>query len=329
MSQSDKIGISVIICCYNSEKRLPETIRHIASQKVESDIPWELIIVNNASTDRTTEIAKKEWAKYSTDCCFCIVDEFTSGLIYARKTGLDNAKYEIVIFCDDDNWFDDNFLENAYTIMTQNPYIGALGGKGVGVFEAEKPDWFDDFETGYAIGVQGCCSGDISKRGYVFGAGLVSRKKILTKVFDDKFEFLLLGRKENILLAGDDSEMCKRILLLGYKLYYNDSLIYMHYLPANRLTWKYKKKMFEGFVLSSSVLCKYDEIIILSQTSSFKIIKSTFFFIIDLIYTIVRRKNRSSLQREIRKNLCFIFSTSRFMNDCSTKEIINYYMSHK
>jgi uncharacterized protein (DUF1919 family) len=40
-------GVSIIICCYNSEKLLPETLKHISMQKVDNDLRWEVIIVNN------------------------------------------------------------------------------------------------------------------------------------------------------------------------------------------------------------------------------------------------------------------------------------------
>jgi len=51
-------GVSVIICCYNSVKRLPVTLAHLKSQVVFGQIPWEVIVIDNASTDRTAEVAK-------------------------------------------------------------------------------------------------------------------------------------------------------------------------------------------------------------------------------------------------------------------------------
>ena len=52
-------GVSVVICCHNSGKRLPETLRHLAAQVVEEGIPWEVVIVDNASTDgSSSEISR-------------------------------------------------------------------------------------------------------------------------------------------------------------------------------------------------------------------------------------------------------------------------------
>ena len=53
-----KNGISVVICTYNGVKRLQPTLEAIFSQEVAPDIPWELIIVDNASTDKTAEFCE-------------------------------------------------------------------------------------------------------------------------------------------------------------------------------------------------------------------------------------------------------------------------------
>ncbi len=56
-------GASVIVCCYNSAARLPHTLAHLAGQIVPEDFFWEIILVNNASTDNTVECATAIWNK--------------------------------------------------------------------------------------------------------------------------------------------------------------------------------------------------------------------------------------------------------------------------
>jgi len=58
------ISISVIICCYNSAKRLPKTIEHIFEME-NNEAQIEVIIVDNCSTDATAELAKFELNRYS------------------------------------------------------------------------------------------------------------------------------------------------------------------------------------------------------------------------------------------------------------------------
>ena len=52
-------GVSVVICCYNSAERLPRTLTHLAAQRVSEKLPWEVIVIDNASQDKTGEVALK------------------------------------------------------------------------------------------------------------------------------------------------------------------------------------------------------------------------------------------------------------------------------
>src|SRR5688572_10602380 len=97
-------GISVIICCYNSSSRLPETLKHLANQSVPGKINWELIVVNNASTDNTASVAETEWAKYNLEIPLHVVDQPVPGQSAARDKGYEVASHEYLLYVDDDNW---------------------------------------------------------------------------------------------------------------------------------------------------------------------------------------------------------------------------------
>src|SRR3990170_1945792 len=111
-------GVSIIICCHNGADRLPETIRHIAMQRVPAYIPWELIIIDNGSTDESGLVARGEWQKHRANTYMRIVKESTLGLSYARARGFKEARYEYVILCDDDNWLDEGYVFNVYNILS-------------------------------------------------------------------------------------------------------------------------------------------------------------------------------------------------------------------
>ncbi len=251
-------GISILICCYNSANRLPETIKHIAQQEIKIKTNWEVIVVNNNSTDNTQEVAQHEWNYYKLNIPFKVVDQPISGLSNARKKGIKEAQFEYIIFCDDDNWLDKDYIQTAYDLMESNPIIGVVGGQSTAASDVKIPDWFEKFKNGYAVGQQNNNSGYITNRGYVWGAGMVIRKQVILIALKLGFKSFLTGRNGNKILAGDDSEICRWAILLGYELFYEDKLKFKHYIPQNRLTTEYKDKMWEGFHQSNQLLYKYD-----------------------------------------------------------------------
>src|SRR5260221_11052912 len=103
-------GISVIVCCFNSATRISPTLKHLYNQKNISSSSWEIIIINNCSTDNTTEKATQVWDSFSSNKpSFKIVNESTPGLSVARQKGIDESYYDYVLFCDDDNWLEENY----------------------------------------------------------------------------------------------------------------------------------------------------------------------------------------------------------------------------
>ncbi|WP_428328420.1 glycosyltransferase [Mucilaginibacter sp.] len=224
-------GISVILCCYNSSLRLPETIKHLAGQQVSPNIPWEVIVVNNASTDNTREVARQEWAKYNVPHTgFTILDQPTPGKNYAFKTGVNHAKYAYVLTCDDDNWLAPNYIEKAFGIMSADPKIGALGAHAV--FAPQEPlnKEIANFTNFFVNGPQTW----VAKDHWVYGAGSVYRKSILQDLFNNGWQQVTTGRTGTSLICGEDVEICFMIYLSGYKIVADDKLLFKHFVPAQR-----------------------------------------------------------------------------------------------
>jgi glycosyltransferase involved in cell wall biosynthesis len=262
MNESKTIkGVSIIICCYNSANRIGNTLKHISLQNVSPEISWEVIVVNNNSSDDTVEIAKSEWGKYNCSAPFLIVNEPEQGLSNARKRGVDSAKYKYLIFCDDDNWLNNDYVETVLTILENNPAIGVIGGSIQAITDLDLPDWFQSYSDWYACGNQSSREGDISDRTYVWGAGMGVRKEVFIKISDLNIPSFLSDRKGTSLASGGDSEISKWALLLGYKLWYTESLQLRHFIPHERLTKSYLEKLFEGNKQADYWLDKYNVLI--------------------------------------------------------------------
>ena len=232
-------GISIIICCYNSSARLPQTIRHLAGQECREDINWEVIIVDNASKDNTSLVANEEWQKYKLTIPFKVVYEAIPGLSAARKKGKDLAKFDFLLYCDDDNWLDSNYVERAYNLMSSNVEIGVLGGQTYPVYEVTPPNWFIERGNFFALGKQSDKSGDLTNgKGWVWGAGSIFRKEIFEKIDSIGYKLLLTGRKGKSMTSGEDIELCYIVKIMGYKIWYDEGLFCAHYMPKGRYSIK-------------------------------------------------------------------------------------------
>lgn len=95
--------ISVIIPCYNSEKTIYETVMSIINQENINKNIFELIIVNDKSTDLTEFEVKKIQVKFSPFTIRLINLKENRGVSYARNVGLHNAKGKWVLFLDSDD----------------------------------------------------------------------------------------------------------------------------------------------------------------------------------------------------------------------------------
>ncbi len=254
-----KLGVSVIVCCYNSVSRLPDTLEHIALQQCREEIDWELVIVDNASTDGTGEYAEYQWKQYQISVPIRVIHEASPGLIAARITGVQQAQYEFITFVDDDNWIAENWIELVYNTLKDKPLVGACGGHNTAVFEGDSPDWFPTFQHLFAVGQQASEEGVLPEEKYeLWGAGLSLRRSAWMNMREKGFTSLLSGRKGKTLSAGEDAEICFALKIMGYQLYYNPSLQLRHFIPANRLEWTYVQRIAVGFAESRFILTSYD-----------------------------------------------------------------------
>jgi glycosyltransferase involved in cell wall biosynthesis len=253
-----QLGVSVIICCYNSAKRLPETLKHLALQQVPGHIPWEVIVVDNASTDETYSVARDLWeAQGCTAAGFEVMRQPTPGKNYAFEVGIRRAKFEYLITCDDDNWLNQTYIKTAFDMMVANENIGALGG--LSLIEPEQPVFLSE-ENIRKITVNGSQAWTDSQH-WVYGAGSVYRKSILTKLLNNSWRQITTGRTGTSLICGEDVEFCFMFYLLGYKITADDRLSFKHFIPHKRQNIGYIARLKYWMAYTNVLLYSYQAII--------------------------------------------------------------------
>jgi glycosyltransferase involved in cell wall biosynthesis len=248
-------SVSVVICCHNSATRLPVTLRHLAEQRGCDELTWELLLVDNASTDGTVSLVQ-QFASEHPDLPVRIVSEPRLGTGYARQRGLEEARQEIILFVDDDNWLAPDYVRLVAEIMEKNPEVAGLGGMSTAECEIVQPSWLTRYQGWYAVTGTSDRQAPLADEGFLWTAGSAFRRAALDQIRSSA-SFLVSGRRGDTLDAGEDEELSHLIRLSGGRLCRDSRLHFQHYLPAKRLSWDYLRKLHHGGGLVSVKLDPY------------------------------------------------------------------------
>lgn len=121
MNQTHKI--SVVVAAYNEEKFLPKCLSAIFSQDFPKD-EFEVIVVDNNSTDKTAEIAKKFGAR--------VIKEKRQGNTFAISAGMNAATGDLIAMTDADTIVSNEWLKNIAQIFSDKDIVAATGTGDIG-----------------------------------------------------------------------------------------------------------------------------------------------------------------------------------------------------
>lgn len=235
-------SISVVLCCHNSAKRLPETLGHLARQQAQSGLIWEILVIDNASTDDTCVTVHQFATQYPT-LPIRVVNEARLGQTYARQRGIVEALHEIILFVDDDNWLAPDYLAVLAETLRDHPEIAALGGMSTACCEGPEPAWLSKYQGWYAV--TGASSGSelLKEENFLWTAGAAFRRSAINRADSLGLPYLMSGRRGDSLDGGEDQELCHLIRMSGGRLFRHSGLYFRHYLPQGRLTWQYLRRL--------------------------------------------------------------------------------------
>lgn len=254
-----KKGISVVIASYNGAARIKPTLQHLLNQKINPNLGFEILVIDNNSNDGFAQISQQILDNQQ-HIPYKVLLETQQGASFAKEKGIITAQYQIVLLVDDDNWLCDTYLQTLYNIFEAHPEVGIVGGCGIAAIEDNLPlpKWMQIFANSYALDKQAETKGYIDdKRGYAYGAGLAFRKNLWLTIKNAGFEHLLACRKGSNLSAGGDPELCFALRMTGCKAWYDPALTFYHYMPKQRITYQYFKALFKGFGDSLITLKQY------------------------------------------------------------------------
>ena len=242
------MDLSVLICTHNSILNIEKNLHCLSKQKYSPSLNWEVIIADYDSDDGTLVFLENIKSR-SLVPNLSVINIKEPGKTPAIEAGFYASKGEAICIVDDDNMVDINYIQTAFDLINNKSDIGVIGAFGIESLPEgiRKPNWFDFFKGIYAVGHQSYKQGYLDGNDYFFwGAGSVFRKSAWLKA--KKIGFIPAlnpsrGKSRDVFLngfsGGEDPEMCFAILMAGYKLWYEPSLIYKHKIPASRISYKF------------------------------------------------------------------------------------------
>ncbi len=207
--------LSLLICTRNRAKQLDQTLQRVA--KIRTELNWELVIVDNASTDTTVAVVEEFAATYHRSVQ-TIVQE-GRGVASAKNAGWRAARSEIVCCIDDDCYPEENFLDAMFQSFNEDREVGFVGGRillhdptdrRITIQESLEPLSFS--------------AGSFIRPGVIQGANIAYRRAALEGVggFDPWFG-------AGAIYSGDETELMARLSAAGWKGAYNPKPVVYHH----------------------------------------------------------------------------------------------------
>ena len=253
--EQNKLSVSVVICTHNPRRDyLERCLVALDRQTLSKDI-WELIIVDNVSTPEKAPPKTLAWHPRAR-----VVSEPKLGLTPARLCGIRAAQGELLVFVDDDNVLDADFLEIALHVGRERPFLGAWSGQCRPEFEQPPPEWTRRYWGNLVIReFEKDVWSNLPRQPDTMpcGAGLCVKRAaaehylFLHESGKRSFQFDRVG---NSLLSGGDNDLAACACDIGLGVGLVSSLRLTHLIPQMRLTESYLTQLLEGIAFTSTVL---------------------------------------------------------------------------
>lgn len=220
--------VSVIILNYNGAQRLKQCLRSVLNQTYRN---YEVIVIDNASTDESVELVKREFPMVR-----LIVNDRNLGYAEGNNVGIRNTDSEYMAILNYDAEVDERWLSELVKPLTSDETV---------VFSTSKILYYDDRKKINACGNLGHFTGFAFCRGLgessdnycksefvssISGCAFLARRKALNDIglFDSDFFAYL-----------EDTDLSWRALLMGYKIIYVPTSIAYHKYSGSLTPWKY------------------------------------------------------------------------------------------
>jgi len=237
------VRVSVVIATYNRARLLEGALEALASQVVPEALEWEIVVVDNNSSDATARVITAFASKTTTPVRHAF--EPRQGLANARNRGIREARGAIVAFTDDDVLPAPDWVAQMAASFERWSADG-VGGRILPRWEAAPPRWLSgnrglldrlaimDYEG------SGLLALPLGPQPQVWGANMAFRRELFDRVGDFDTRLGIVGTK---LFRDEETDLINRALRLGLKIAYDSTITVFHRIGTDRMQKAYFRKL--------------------------------------------------------------------------------------
>jgi glycosyltransferase involved in cell wall biosynthesis len=223
--KDDTIYISVVVPLYNKQNAIAATLKSVLAQTYTN---YEIIVVDDGSTDRSAEVAEtilQECTVYCVECKGKVVRKANGGVCSARNRGIQEAKYDYIALLDGDDLWDERYLEEQVKLIQDFPEAKMWG---INFAEMSNGKLIRTLPTGLPEGYRGYVENYFRMPGRMSdlycSSSVVIEKEIFDKVgyFDERIKY------------AEDNDMWFRVIARFPVAFYDKYLAYYIFDAENR-----------------------------------------------------------------------------------------------
>jgi glycosyltransferase involved in cell wall biosynthesis len=236
------MDVTVLICTYNRQRLLGSTLDSLAAMRVPAGIRWDVLVVDNNSTDGTRAEVERRVPGFPVPLC-CLFER-RQGKAHALNTGIAASTAAVVAFTDDDVCVAPDWLGQAVRPLIERSDIDYTGGPVLPAWQVPPPRWIS--------GNPGVFRGPIAlldygtetfifeeRRRIAMGVNMAVRRELIDRVggFHPGLE-----RKGPSLMGQGQAEFFFRTRRAGARGLYVPGMRLRHHVPGARLTRQYYRR---------------------------------------------------------------------------------------
>ena len=247
------MDLSVITCSHNPRPDYLEQVLDALKVQTFDHERWEYLLIDNASADPLASGVDLSWHANARH-----IREEKLGLTHARLRGIREAQGELLVFVDDDNVLDPDYLEHVIEVAGKHSMIGAWCGQRRPVFEQQPPAWTKRHWSHLALHeFQADIWSNQLDGPMPNGAGLCVRKQVAdyyAELHSTGKRAFVMDRSGDSLVSGGDVDLASCACDIGLGVGLFAALRLQHLIPSNRLTEEYLLRLTEGIGYSGVIL---------------------------------------------------------------------------